>query len=237
MTAITLALPAYNESENITTVLSECVSVLENLGRTWELLVIDNASTDDTAAFVNALAEGDERIRLIQHAENRLYSGSCETALQNARGDFVAIMDSDGQVTARDLPRFIELLEQGNNLVLGWRRERRDPFGRLLVSRFFNVLGKWYLRYPFHDLNCGYRMFDRSFIDAATILHRINLVNPELFTRARLADLRVAEVAVEHRERVGGDSSHDFRKLLRVFLDVRRYLRALGGELRGHTHR
>lgn len=232
MTDVTLALPAYNESENIATVLSECVSALQSLGRTWEILVIDNASTDDTAAVCLAFAPADERIKVIQHPENRLYSGSCQTAMLHARGKFVAIMDSDGQATARDLPRFVDALEQDNNVVFGWRRERHDPIGRLIVSRVFNAMGKWYVRYPFHDLNCGYRMFDRAFIDAAEIRYRVNLANPELYVRARLANLKVSEIAVEHRQRIGGGTSHDFRKFLRVFVDVTRYLRSLRAELR-----
>lgn len=232
MTELTLALPAYNEADNIGAVLADCKAALDELGWPWEILVIDNESTDNTADTAEAFAREHGSVRVIRHPENRLYSGSCETALRNARGRFVAIMDSDGQATPRDLPIFIDMLERGHNLVFGWRRKRHDPLTRLLMSRVFNAMGRWYLRYPFHDLNCGYRVFDRTFIDAAVIRHRVNLVNPELYVRARLANLSIGEVAVDHRPRAGGHTSHDFRKLVGVFVDVRRYFVSLRAELR-----
>jgi glycosyltransferase involved in cell wall biosynthesis len=229
---VTLALPTYNESQTIALVLSEAISVLESLERSWEILVIDNASTDDTVMIADGFASRDPRIHVVRHDENRLYSGSCRTALQLAQGKLVGFMDSDGQAIAQDLPRFIGLLEQGHNLVFGWRSKRDDPLGRLVASRLFNILGKWYVGYPFHDLNCGWRMFDRTFIDVADIRYRVNSANPELFVRARLAQLSVAEVEIGHRPRFGGRTSHNFRKPVQVFLDSRRYFRSLQRELR-----
>ena len=140
-------------------------------------------------------------------------------------------MDSDGQVSARDLPRFLEKLDGGANLVFGWRRRRHDPRARLLMSRVFNFLGRRYLDFPLHDLNCGFRVFDRAFADVAKIRHRINLANPELYVRAVVAGMRLEEVEVTHRARQGGETSHDLRRAWRLFLDVNRHLADLGAEL------
>jgi glycosyltransferase involved in cell wall biosynthesis len=93
---ISLVLPCYNESENIVGVLRESVAALEQTGHTWELLVVDNHSGDGTAERVRQLQAGEPRLRLIVHDANRFYSGSCRTALAEARGRRVAIMDSDG---------------------------------------------------------------------------------------------------------------------------------------------
>ena len=229
---ITLALPAYNEADNIKTIVAESTAALDDFGKEWELLVIDNASTDDTAAVAQSVADHDGRVRVIRHDRNRLYSGSCATAIREAKGDYVAIMDSDGQATARDIPRFLEKLEAGANLVIGWRKDRKDPRSRLVVSSLFNWLGKLYLRYPHHDLNCGFRVFDRSFASVAEVRHEINLSNPELYARAVIAGLEVEEVVVQHFPRDGGGSSHDFMRSWRLFRDVNRYLRALRREIR-----
>ncbi len=229
---ITLALPAYNEADNIRSIIEDSMDALETLGRSWELLLIDNASTDNTAAVAQSVADDDARVRVIRHDRNRLYSGSCATAVRESKGTYVAIMDSDGQATARDLPRFLDRLGSGANLVIGWRRDRKDPRSRLAVSALFNWLGKLYLRYPHHDLNCGFRVFDRSFAAVADIRHEINLSNPELYVRAVLADLDVAEVEVQHFPREGGGSSHNFLRSWRLFQDVNRYLRILRRELR-----
>jgi len=230
---ITLALPAYNESANIASVLDETIDALTKLNRTFEVIVIDNCSSDNTAAVVmEYIARASASVRLIVHPENRLYSGSCATALREAAGTYVAIMDSDGQFTAADLPRFIAALEGGANLVFGWRRIRHDPRFRLVASSIFNLMGRVWLRYPLHDLNVGLRMFDRTFIKVAAIEHRINLSNPELYARARIAGLSVAEVPVTHAERRGGVTSHDLGRSFDIFLMVNRYMRLLGAEMR-----
>jgi len=232
--AVSLALPAYNEQENIARVVGDARQALIAQGRRWEIVVIDNCSTDGTRAAVAALAAEDKRIRLVAHEENRLYSGSCATALRECRGRFVAIMDSDGQCTADDLPRFLAKLESGTNLVMGWRSPRHDPFSRKAMSLVFNALGKLWLRYPLHDLNCGFRMFDRRFADAARIAHRINMSNPELYVRAINAGLRVDEIVVRHFPRRGGVSSHDWAKLWRLFVNVNTYFKALRKDMHPH---
>ncbi|MDX2344376.1 MAG: glycosyltransferase family 2 protein [Acidimicrobiia bacterium] len=231
-TEVTLALPAYNESENISSVLDESIAALEHLGKTWEVIVIDNFSSDNTTEIAKTYAERDPRVRVIRHEKNRLYSGSCATAIREANGEFVAIMDSDGQALAADLPLFIERLDKGANLVFGWRKKRNDPFSRLAISAVFNWLGKLKLKFPFHDLNCGYRVFDRTFLDVAEINHEVNMANPELYVRAYNANLKLDEVAIQHLPRAGGGSSHDFLRSWKLFLIVNRYFSALRKEMK-----
>jgi glycosyltransferase involved in cell wall biosynthesis len=194
--------------------------------------VVDNHSSDGTPEVVRAVARDEPRLRLIVHEQNRYYSGSCRTALAESRGRYVAIMDSDGQFTAADLPRFLKALEGGANLVFGWRRRRRDPWTRKAMSLVFNGMARAWLDFPLHDLNVGLRMFDRRFIECADIRHVLNMANPELFVRARNAGCVVTEVPIRHRERTRGQTCHQFRKLLGLFLNVHRYFRALHRELR-----
>jgi dolichol-phosphate mannosyltransferase len=229
--AVTLALPCYNEAENIVVVMQASIASLEKLNRTWELIVIDNHSSDATAAVVGEFARSEPRVRLFVHPENRLYSGSCATALREAHGNLIAIMDSDGQFSATDLPAMIAKLEGGANFVNGWRKERHDPVSRKLMSGVFNVMGKFWLGFPLHDLNCGIRMFDRKFAAVATIKHRINMVNPEFYVRARNAGLKLDEIVIVHAERTKGQTSHNFGKLFQIFRTVNRYFRTLRSEL------
>ena len=207
------------------------MAALRDIGEPWELLLIDNASSDDTPTLIAALAESCPGLRLIRHDSNRLYSGSCATAMREARGERVIIMDSDGQHTARDIPRFLSKLDQGASLVIGWRRVRHDSIQRRMFSKIFNILGKIFLRYPYHDLNCGFRAFDRRFAAGAKIVHRINLANPELYTRARQMGLPVAEVEVSHFERAGGKSSHNLLKFAALFIFVLDHFKTLHAEL------
>ena len=229
---ITLVLPAYNEEENIASVLADSRASLERLGRTWEILVVDNHSSDDTAGVVRQLIREEARVRLIVHDTNRLYSGSCQTALRESRGRYVAIMDSDGQFTADDLPKFLARLETGANLVFGWRQRRQDPWIRKGMSLVFNGLAKFWLGFPFHDLNVGLRMFDRQFLEKAAIVHAMNMANPELNARARQANLVLDEVPIQHFARTRGKTSHDLAKIVQLFLRVNRYFRSLHQEIK-----
>jgi len=227
---ISLALPAYNEQENIREVVSASRKALEAIARTWEILVIDNCSSDDTAAVVTQMAQEDPRVRLLRHETNRLYSGSCRTALSEARGRYVAIMDSDGQFTANDLPACLERLEAGANLVFGWRKVRHDTMARKVMSWVFNLLARWRLGCRLHDLNVGIRMMDRRTVDVAEIKHRINMVNPELYVRAVRAGLVIEEIQATHFGRTEGVSCHDPRRLVQIFLQVNRYFGSLQHE-------
>lgn len=230
-TEISLALPAYNESDNLANVLDASIEALGSIGKTWELIVIDNFSTDATAEIAQQYANTDERVRVIRHDRNRLYAGSCATAIREAKGRYIAIMDSDGQALAEDIPLFLERLERGASLVFGWRKDRKDPLSRLAISAIFNWIGKVRLRFPFHDLNCGYRVMDRAFAEVAEIHHEVNFSNPELYVRAVNAGLTMDEVAVQHLPREGGDSSHDFLRSWRLFVDVNKYFSALRREI------
>ncbi len=233
--SVALALPVYNEEANIENAIDDATSALTDAGLPWQIIVIDNASTDSTVEIVESRAADETRIRLIKHESNRQYSGSCATAIREADADIIAIMDSDGQVTAQDLPLFVEHIERGASLVLGWRKERKDPMSRLTASALFNAMGSYYLDFPLHDLNCGFRVFDSSFASVAVINHRINLVNPELYVRAVTNGLRVSEVPIRHYRREGGASSHDFRRSVELLREVNRYFRALRAEMRGQT--
>jgi glycosyltransferase involved in cell wall biosynthesis len=230
---ISLVLPCYNEREGITAVLARSAQALERLGRSWELLVIDNHSSDGTPEVGRDFLRGEHRGRLLVHETNRYYSGSCQTALTESRGRHIAIMDSDGQFTADDLPLFLEALAGGANLVFGWRRQRHDPLSRKLMSKLFNAMARHYLGCSLHDLNVGLRVFDRQFQAAAEVRHRLNLANPELYVCARRAGLVIGEVPVKHFARQGGRSCHDPRKMWGLLRTVHAYFRSLRDDLRG----
>lgn len=212
--------------------LDDCVAALNELGRTWEILVIDNHSSDNTAERVREYSARQKGVRLIVHEANRMYSGSCRTAMKEAQGQYVAIMDSDGQMDPRDLAVFLAKLEGGADIIFGWRRQRHDPLFRLLISQFFNLLGRWRLGFPLHDLNCGLRMFTRAYCQKAEIQHTINMVNPELYVRAVQHHFKIDEAEVRHMERKAGQTSHNLLKLWRILLDVDRYFRLLSRELK-----
>ena len=228
-------LPAYNESGYIAEMVRRTVEACERSADPFEVLVIDNASQDDTAAIVERLAAADGRIRLLRHDTNRLYAGSCLTGVRAARGDHIFILDSDGQHPPSDIWKFDAALASGFDLVFGWRHERAEGPPRLLMSRVLWILAWWYTGFNLHDVNCGIRGMSRRYADKLDIKHKVNLVNPELYVRARLGGFRMSEVAVVQESRKAGVSSHELGRLWRIYRTVTTYLKALRAELRSAT--
>lgn len=226
-----IVLPAYNESGYIAEMVARTIRAGEMRQDPFEIIVVDNASADETAAIVERIASTDPRVRLIRHPENRLYASSCLSGAKAAKGERVFILDSDGQHPPSDIWNFDAKLDEGFDLVFGWRVKRDEPPQRLLMSKFLLGLTRFYIGFNLHDVNCGIRGFNRRFADALELKHRVNFVNPELFVRARLSGLRIGEVPVVQEKRKAGVSSHEFGRLWRIFETVRGTLKSLSKEL------
>jgi glycosyltransferase involved in cell wall biosynthesis len=227
-----IVLPAYNEAGYIAEMIERTIGAGEGRPDPFEVIVVDNASKDDTAAIVEKLAEQDPRIRLIRHPENRLYAASCSSGTRAARGERIFVLDSDGQHSPADIWKFDAKLDEGYDLVFGWRVERSERVTRIVMSKVLLGMARFYVGFDLHDVNCGMRGFNRRFADQLELAHRVNFANPEIFVRARLGGFRVGEVRVVQDRRRAGVSSHEFWRPLRTFQTVRRTLKSLGKELR-----
>lgn len=231
----TLALLAYNEEAVIERVVREAAAQLRNsfAAGEWEMLVVDDGSRDATGAICDRLADEMESVRVVHHRPNRGYVEATLTALRQSRGDFLCVFDGDGQHDARDVPRLAAKLESGCDVVFGWKRARRDPPARKVLSLGLRLAARYFLRSRLHDINAGCRAFRREHVaQLAVIRHRINFIGPELYTRARLHDLKIGEVVVRHAPRAGGESSHGWQRIPLEVWQALRYLRALRAELR-----
>jgi glycosyltransferase involved in cell wall biosynthesis len=172
-------------------------------------------------------------VRVYHHNPNRGYVEATISALCQARGEFVCIFDGDGQHTAADVKRFVEKLRQGYDVVFGWKRERFDHPARLVLSRGLRFSARFFLHTRLHDINAGCRGYRTQHAGVLTkIRHRINFIGPELYTRARLNDLRITEVVVHHFPREAGESSHAWKRMPMEVWQVLNYLRSLGAELK-----
>jgi dolichol-phosphate mannosyltransferase len=232
MTMRTIALPAFNESGFIGQMVENTVKAAEERSDPFEVIVVDNASTDATAEIVRKISQRDPRVRLISHPENRLYAASCLSAAKAAKGDRIFILDSDGQHSPHDIWKFDAKLEEGLDLVFGYRTHREEPITRLAMSKFLWAMTRYYVGFNLKDVNCGIRAFNRAYADRLEVHHRVNFVNPELFVRARLGGFKIGEVPVIQEKRKAGVSSHEFGRLWRIFATVNSYLHSLSTETR-----
>lgn len=232
---ITLALLAYNEAATIEGTVHEAAAQMAQdfAPGDWELLVINDGSRDETGNICDKLAQEVAGVRVYHHNPNRGYIEATLSSLREAHGDYVCIFDGDGQHTAADVKRFVQKLDEGYDVVFGWKKERHDGAARLVLSRGLRLMARFFLHSRLHDINGGCRGFRRQHAEKLSVIkHRINFVGPELYTRARLHDLKIGEIVVRHFAREGGESSHGWKKIPREIMQVLAYLRALRGELR-----
>jgi glycosyltransferase involved in cell wall biosynthesis len=227
-----IVLPAFNEADYIAEIVSQSLRAGSQSTDPFEVIVVDNASSDSTAAVVAAIAERDNRVRLVVHAQNLGYAASCLSGTRATTGDRIFILDSDGQHDPMDIWKFDAKMEEGYELVFGWRIRREEPPARLAMSKVLWGLSRIFVGFNLHDVNCGIRGFSRRFADSLVIKYQVNLVNPELFVRAKLGNFEMSEVQVIQEPRKAGVSSHDFGRLWATFRKVVSYLGSLRAELR-----
>ncbi len=232
---VTLAFLVYNEGDTIEQTIREAAAQLQAdfRGREWEILIVDDGSRDQTEVLCKQLANELPRVRVFQHNPNRGYIEATLSALREARGEYICVFDGDGQHTAVDVAHFVEKLQSGDDIVFGWKKQRCDAVGRLLLTRGLRLAAKVLLGSPLHDINAGCRGYRKEHVEKLSVIkHRLNFVGPELYVRARLHHLRISEIVVRHAPREGGESSHPITKIPGEVLQVLKYLGALRRELK-----
>ena len=228
-----VAFLAYNEQELIAKTVAEAVSSLSAIpGLDWRVVVVNDGSRGKTGEIADEIARKDPRVSVVHHQGNKGYAVATETGLRNTPGAVVMVVDGDGQHTMADAPRFLAAIDEGADVVFGWKKERHDPLPRLVLSKGLNTLSKWILGSPLHDINGGCRAFRREVAQKLEIRHRINFVGDEIFARCRIAGWKVSEVVVRHFPREAGQSIHRPWKMLGTISRVFRYLFELREEIR-----
>jgi glycosyltransferase involved in cell wall biosynthesis len=214
---VSVLVPAWNEAESIPELHREIVATLEALGRPWEVLYVDDGSRDGTDEAIAALAAADPRVRGVSLRRNFGKSAALATGFELARGEWVVTMDADLQDDPAELPRLIEHLERGYDLVSGWKQDRKDPLSKTLPSRLFNAVTSWVAGIRLHDFNCGFKIYRREVTQAIEVYGEFHRFMPAL---AHWAGFRVGEVPVRHRARRFGRSKFGAARFVNGFLDL-----------------
>ncbi len=206
---LSVVLPAHNEAPHIAQVATSFLEAALSLGREAEVIVVDDASDDETAAQVTQAAQHwPQRLRLVQRPTCGGYGSALRTGFEAARGEWIFFTDSDGQFLADDLPDFLHNLgEPGTEMILGYRHPRRDLHHRKAMGKLWTAMMRTCFRVHVRDMNCAYKAFRRQDMDHMDLQSQGALINAELLHKARRMGLRHTQRPVRHLPRQAGEAS------------------------------
>jgi len=215
---LSIVIPVQNESPNIKPLYDELTQTLGQYGRSYELLIVDDGSTDDTFEQLSALQARDARLRAIRFRRNFGQTAAFAAGFAMARGRLVVTMDGDRQNDPRDIPAMVALIDQGNDIVCGWRKDRKDTFmNRRLPSMLANKLISWATGVPLHDFGCSLKVFRAEVVKPMRLYGEMHRFMPAI---ASQMGVKIAEMVVNHRPREAGETKYGISRTIRVILDL-----------------
>jgi undecaprenyl-phosphate 4-deoxy-4-formamido-L-arabinose transferase len=213
---VSLVVPVYNEQATVDEVYHQSVVTLEGLGRPFEIIFVDDGSSDGTWSIVERLHEGDSRVRAVRFKRNFGQHPAMHAGLVRARGDIVVTMDADLQNSPADLPKLVAAVEAGADVASGRRRGREDTWGRTFPSKVINGMLRGFTKVDISDFGCAFNAYRRSAVEPV-----LGSIGKQKFTKALVlsAGASVTEVDLEHRARQDSSRYSPFR-LVRLALHV-----------------
>jgi glycosyltransferase involved in cell wall biosynthesis len=215
---LSVVVPIHNESPNIPELHRQLTETLERWGKPYEILAIDDGSTDDSFEKLAAIQAADSRLRVIRFRRNFGQTAAFSAGFAHARGDLIATSDGDLQNDPADIPALVAAVEQGADIAAGWRKDRKDPF---LTRRLPSMVANWIISFAtgvkLHDYGCSLKVFRAEVVKPLRLYGEMHRFLPAI---ASDLGVRIVELVVNHRARVHGTSKYGLGRTVRVILDL-----------------
>jgi len=214
---ISIIVPAFNESPSLEQLYRELDAVASSQGYDLQIILIDDGSTDGTWDVIERLSQRDKRVLGIRFRGNFGKAAALSAGFEAALGEVIVTMDADLQDDPAEIPKLLAKLEEGLDVVSGWKRQRYDPWHKVWPSRVFNKLVSWLTGVWLHDHNCGLKCFRREVVHEVRMYGELHRFVPVL---AAARGFRVGEVVVQHRRREHGQSKYGLARIPKGLLDL-----------------
>ncbi|OPX26202.1 MAG: glycosyltransferase [Candidatus Cloacimonas sp. 4484_143] len=212
---LSFVIPAFNEADSLDQLYKE---ILENVNdHQYEIVFVDDGSSDGSFKKMQSIAAKDANVKIIQFRRNFGKAAGLQTGFDAVAGDIIFTMDADLQDDPKEIPNFLKKLEEGYDLVTGWKRKRKDPINKTWPSKLANSVMSNSFKLKLHDYNCGFKAYRKEVVDELDIYGEMHRYIPAL---AHAKGFRVAEIPVNHRKREFGRSKYGAERYFRSFLDL-----------------
>lgn len=214
---ISIIIPAYNEEENVLIIHEEVFSVMEKLNKSYEIIFVDDGSTDKTCENLKMIKEKDRKTKIINFRKNFGQTAAIDAGIRNSSGNIMITMDSDLQNDPDDIPKLLTKLDEGYDVVSGWRFDRKDSFPKKFISKTANFLRKLIINDLIHDSGCSLKAYRRECLENVRLYGEMHRFIPAL---VQLKGFKVTEIKVNHRKRKYGKTKYNIKRTLNGFLDM-----------------
>lgn len=215
---VSIVVPLFNEVENIERFYRKLAPVLEEMGRHYEIVLVDDGSRDGTYDFLRKICAVDGNVRAVRLRRNFGQTAAMAAGVDHSRGRIIVTMDGDLQNDPADIPQLLGKIEEGYDLVSGWRAKRKEPFfTRRLPSILANKLISTVCRCKLHDYGCTLKAYRREIIERIGLYGELHRFIPAL---ASASGATIAEIKVRHHPRTGGKSKYGLSRTFRVIIDL-----------------
>jgi glycosyltransferase involved in cell wall biosynthesis len=213
---ISVIIPVFNEIGSLPELMDQLRKVLHIYSK-WKILFVDDGSTDGSTEFLNDLSRKDENVTLIQFHRNYGKSAALAEGFKRAKGEYLITMDADLQDDPAEIPNLMKKLEEGFDLVSGWKKKRKDPISKRFPSKIFNYVTRIMTGVKIHDFNCGLKIYRKEVIKTLDLYGGRHRYIPALAGHNKF---RISEIQVNHRPRIHGVTKYGGSRLFHGFFDL-----------------
>lgn len=206
-------IPVFNEEENISTLYKEILFTAKKLKKPFEIIFINDGSTDNTLKILSK----QKPIKIISFRKNYGQSAALDAGIKEAQGKILFTLDGDGQNDPKDIPTLLQKLEEGYDVVCGWRKKRNDTFTKRFISKGAAYLRSIFVKDTIHDAGCTLRAFTKDCFESIDLYGEMHRMIPALL---RWEGYKITEIPVNHRARLHGKSKYNWKRIIKGFIDM-----------------